>query len=99
MHGGVGQDEEGAAEDAEADGVEPHVRVLEAEGAEDGGAGHLNVDAVLVVAEPQRADFVDDHALEAVVENGELAELVQIRRGKRDEPSATTAQSPGCSRG
>jgi hypothetical protein len=81
MHGGVGQNEKYSAKHAEADGVEPHVRVVEAEGAEDGGARDLDVDAVLVVAEAQRADLVDDQALEAVVEDGELETLMIVAMG------------------
>ena len=52
------------------DAIPPQRQHVKAKGRQDGRAGDLNVDAVLVVDEREIADLVDDEALEAVVEDG-----------------------------
>ena len=69
MHGNIGNDNEGAAEDGEADDVLPEGEVVEAKGGQDGGAWDLDVEAVAVVFEAKFGDFVDDEAFVAVVED------------------------------
>jgi hypothetical protein len=70
MHGRIGKQHESGTKHGETDGVAPEGEHVEAEGREDGGAGDLDVDAVLVVDEAQVLDLVDDEALEAEVEDG-----------------------------
>ncbi len=49
MHGSVPKNDERDAKNGEANRVHPHSLGIEAKAAEDGGAGHLDVEAVLVV--------------------------------------------------
>ena len=72
MHARVRKHDEDGAKDGEANGVAPESHDIETETAQDGGAGHLDVETVLVVDERQVLDFVDDEAFEAVVEDGKL---------------------------
>jgi hypothetical protein len=72
MHSEVCQNHKGSSEHREADAVFPQGHGFEAEGAEDGGTGDFNVQAVFVVYERQISDFVDDETFEGIVENGEL---------------------------
>lgn len=54
--------------------ITPQRQHVETETAQDSTAWDFNVEAVLLVDEGQVAHFVDDQALEAEVEDGELWE-------------------------
>lgn len=72
MHCDVGNHDESAAKDGEADNIVPEGKVIEAECRQDGRARHLNVKTIAVVLEAQLGDLVDNEAFVAVVKNGEL---------------------------
>lgn len=52
--------------------IPPQRQHIKAETAQDRTAGDFDVEPVLLVDEGQVADFVDDQAFEAEVEDGEL---------------------------
>lgn len=72
MNGHVAQHEEHSAEDAQSNHILPHCQYLEAEAGKNGGAGHFNVETVLLIHQGKVAHFIDDEAFEAEVEDGEL---------------------------
>lgn len=72
MHRRICHDHEYSAKHGEPDGVGPQRLHVEPKGAEDGRAGDLDVDAVLVVRQGNILDLVNDEALEAVVEYRQL---------------------------
>ena len=78
MHSDVRNDDERAGHDAQRNDIGPQRHGVETERAENGGAGHFDVEAVFVVDEGQVADFVDDEGFEAVVEDGELGACVSV---------------------
>lgn len=72
MHGNIGKHNEGTTEDGETDCVAPESQHVEPERRQDGRAGDLDVDPVLVIYEAEVFDFVHNQAFEAVVEDGKL---------------------------
>ena len=66
----IREDDERTTEYGKTDTVAPERQHVKAKGRQDGRAGNLNVDAVLVVDEREIAHLVDDEAFEAVVEDG-----------------------------
>lgn len=56
----------------EPSNIVPKRQHVETETAQNGTAGDFDVEAVLLVDEREVADFVDDQAFEAEVEDGEL---------------------------
>lgn len=69
MHGGICQYDETRTKHSETYCVRSQSSIVETEGAQDGGTRYLDVKAILVVNETQSADFIDDQAFEAKVEN------------------------------
>jgi len=59
--------------------IVPKRQNVESESRQDRRTGDLDVEAVLVVHEREVADFVDDEAFEAVVEDGELTQVRSAR--------------------
>lgn len=75
MNSSIAHDRENAANYSEADDVAPEREDVEAETAQNRRAGDFDVQAILLVDQGEVADFVDDQAFEAVVEDGELGRL------------------------
>ena len=69
MYGDISQHQKNAAEDGQSNSIRPQCEVVEAERAENGGAGDVDVEPVFVIREAQIPDFVDDQAFEAEVED------------------------------
>jgi hypothetical protein len=69
MHRSVGKHDKDSAEYAQTEGVNPQMIVVETKRAEDCCARDFNVEAVFMVDETQRPDFVDDETFEPIVEN------------------------------
>ena len=66
------QHKERTRHDSQSRNITPKRQHIKAETAQDRTAGDFDVEAVLLIDEGQVADFVDDQALEAEVEDGEL---------------------------
>lgn len=76
MHGGVSYYDEGSREDPEAKNVGPVCKNVETEGAQDGGAGYFDVEAVLVVDQSEIFDFVHDESFKPVMKYRKLGKSV-----------------------
>lgn len=69
MHSQICQHNERATIHGESDAIPPQRLDVEAEAAQDGGAGDFDVEAVFVVDEGEVLDLVYDEAFEGVVED------------------------------
>ena len=72
MHGDIGDHDERPGEDTQTNDIFPQSQIVESKSAQDGCAGHFNVQAVFVIDESEEGNFVDDKTFEAVVEDREL---------------------------
>jgi hypothetical protein len=68
----VAQYQEYTAEDSQTDSIVPQCQIVEAKARQNGGAGHFDIKAVLVIHKTERLDFVDYQAFETEVENRQL---------------------------
>ena len=69
MHRSVCKHDEDAAYYSETNAVPPQRTVVKSKGAQDGSAGDFDIKTLLVIDQAQLPHFVDDEALEAVMEN------------------------------
>jgi hypothetical protein len=72
MHTPISQHDENRAENRQAHHIHLQRSIIEAERAQDRSARDFDIETVFMVDEAERPDFVDDEALKAVVEDGEL---------------------------
>jgi hypothetical protein len=68
VHSEIRKQHERTAKYTQPDAVLPQRLRVEAKGAQDSGAGNLNIETVFVVDEGEILDFVYDEAFEGVVE-------------------------------
>ena len=80
MHRNIGNDNEGASKDTEADNVLPQRQIVEAKSAQNAGSRHFDVESISVVFETQPGDLVDNESFVAIVEDRQLfpGGLVQL---------------------
>ncbi len=69
MHSNIRNHNESPRHNPQRNDILPQRQRVEAKSAEDGGARDFDVEAVFVVDQGKVADFVDDEAFEAVVED------------------------------
>lgn len=72
MHCCICNDDQSPRDHSKPGDIEPVGLGVEAKGTQDGCAGHLDVQAVLVIDQSQEGDLVDNEGLEAVVEYRQL---------------------------
>lgn len=72
MHAGISEDDEDGAENSQANGILPKRKNIKAETAQNSGTRNLDVKTILVVNERKVLDLIDNKALEAIVEDGQL---------------------------
>lgn len=76
MHGSICQNHEYCSKHSKTSGIRPERLHVEAEGAEDRGTGDFDIDAVLVIRQREVLDLVDDKTFKAVVEDGQLTDVL-----------------------
>lgn len=72
VHAGISEDDEDGAENSQANGILPQRKNIKAETAQNGGTRNLDIKTILVVNERKILDLIDNKALEAIVEDGQL---------------------------
>lgn len=103
----VTQHSKHGAHDSQSGDISPKGEDIEAERAQDRRTGDFDVETVFLVHEREVADFIDNQAFEAEVEDGKLFEgsvgmICETEQGidgeKENVPIATTAAPWGSSR-
>ena len=69
MHGQIRKQHKRSRKHPQPNAICPQRLRIEAEGAQDSGAGDFDIETVFVVDEGEVFDFVDDEAFEGVVED------------------------------
>lgn len=75
MHGGVSYYNEGSRTYPEAKNIRPVRENVETKSAEDGSAGHFDVEAVLMVDKSKIFHFVHDESFKPVMKYRKLGDL------------------------
>ena len=82
VHSGIRNDNESSRENSEADHIRPQSTVIEAERAEDRGAGYFDIQTIFVIDEGKVFDLVDNQSFESVVEYRQLIEIISKHNQK-----------------
>lgn len=72
MHSPISQHQEHSPKNRKSNSINPQSPIIKPKRAKYRSTRHLNIQAVLVIDQTKRADFIDDQALEGVVEDRQL---------------------------